>query len=195
MATQQIIRRGILQGFSNTTYTATVLILEATSYVLANVPIATSVDGSGALIGAACAVLFFDESNPADALVIAIYNAAPGNAPARVTFVPAFQPINAVTINSGTLQTFTLAGVGAIPTGALGVVFTAFFTCTLAGTSIFLAPHGGSIGSYAQIGNLPAANAVSRGNGLLPLDSGGRVDIQANNGNCVVTLFTCGYTL
>lgn len=194
MATQQVIRRGILQSFDSFSYTASVLIIEATNYVLSGVPIATSVDGTSAIAGAACAVLFFDESNHSDAVVIAVYGVTPSGFPGRVTMTTGAQKINTVTINSATIQTFTLTG-GNIPNGALAVVFSAFFTCPLGGTSIYLAPHGAAIANYAQIGNLPAAGATSRGNGILQLDTNGQVDIQANNGNCTVTLFTYGYII
>src|SRR5262245_8825497 len=79
--THQIIKRGLLQSFDPSSYTATVLILEATSYSLAGVPIATSVDGTSALAGAPCAVLFFDEQNTDDAVVLAIYGKAPSPSP------------------------------------------------------------------------------------------------------------------
>ena len=130
MATQQNIRRGILQSFDNSTYTATVLIVEATNYVLSSVPIATAVDGTSALVGASCAVLFFDESNQSDAVIIAVYGQTPLGFPGRVVMTTGVQQINAVTINAATIQTFTLTGVN-IPTGALAVVFSAFFTCAL----------------------------------------------------------------
>src|SRR5579883_1429087 len=109
MAVTQSIRRGILQSFNNSTYTATVLIIEATSYVLSNVPIATSVDGTSAIAGAQCAVLFFDESNHSDAVIIAIYGTAPTHAPGRVVFITPVQEINASVINAGNTSTFTLS--------------------------------------------------------------------------------------
>jgi hypothetical protein len=138
-------------------------------------------------------VLFFDESNYTDEVIIAVYSTAPSPVPGRVVLVAGYQQINAQTINAGTISTYQISGNGNIPGGALAVLFSASFTCTLGGTSIFLAPHGATIGNYAQIGNLSAANATSRGNGVLPLDSAGKIDLGANNGNCVVTLSTYGY--
>lgn len=191
MTTQQVIRRGILQSFDSGSYTATVLIIEATNYELSGVPIATSVDGTSAISGANCAVLFFDESNYTDGVIIAVYNASPTPPPGRITFLTSpVQEINAVTVPANTISTFTMSSP---PSGALGIIYAAFFTCTLAGTSIYIAPHGGTIGSYAQIGNLPAANATSRGTGIVPIDASGKIDIQANIGNCVVTLYCFGY--
>ena len=43
-----LVKRGILQTFDNTTYTATVLLIEATSFVLAGVPCSTAIDGTSA---------------------------------------------------------------------------------------------------------------------------------------------------
>ena len=69
----QAIKRGVLVAFSNTSYTASVQILEATSTLLTGVPIATHVDNSSAIPGALCAVLFFDTQNSTDAVIIAMY--------------------------------------------------------------------------------------------------------------------------
>src|SRR5579885_2701522 len=68
-----LIKRGILQSFSPVTYTAAVLLFEATSYALSGVPVANHIDGTSALAGALCAVLFFDEHNQQDAVIIAIF--------------------------------------------------------------------------------------------------------------------------
>ena len=57
------IKRGLLISFDNSTYTASVLIMEATSAYLTGVPIAAHMDGTSAITNAQCAVLFFDEQN------------------------------------------------------------------------------------------------------------------------------------
>jgi hypothetical protein len=190
--TEQAIKRGLLQTFDPLTYTATILILEATSYVLTSVPIATSIDGTSAISGASCAVLFLDTQNPTDAVIIAVYGSAPASPPGRVTFVTPIQQINASTINSATINTYTMSG---LPGSILGILFKAFFTCSLSGTSIFIAPHGGTMADYCTIGNLSSGGATLAGNGIVPVDASGRVDIQANNGNCTVTLYTYGYII
>ena len=69
----QAIKRGLLQSFDPVSYTASVLILEATSAYLTGVPVATHIDGTSAQVGAYCAVLFFDEQNVTDAVVLACY--------------------------------------------------------------------------------------------------------------------------
>jgi hypothetical protein len=188
--TEQIIKRGILQSFDPSTYTATVLILEATSYVLTSVPIATSVDGTSALGGASCAVLFLDASNYTDALILAVYGTAPAPTPGRVTFISPVQQLNAVTINSGVTSTYTISG---IPTGALGIHCRAFFSSTTVGAWVGFAPHGGNIGNYWVLGNESVASQSVNGNALLPVDANGQIDVKANTGNCVVTLWVYGY--
>ncbi len=190
MSTQQAIRRGILQGFDTSTYTATVLIIEATNYVLSSVPIANSVDGTSAISGAACAVLFFDESNYTDAVIIAVYGIAPTPPPGRVTFIAPILEINAVTINNGVTSTFTLTG---IPTGALGVLFKAFFTTATAPAHIDLAAHGGNLSQTVSVGDVTNTTSTLNGGGILPIDSAGKIDIRANGGNCTVTLYCYGY--
>src|SRR5579884_909045 len=122
-----IIKRGIIQAFSPASYSASVLLFEATSAFLQNVPVSNAIDGSSGLLGALCAVLFFDEQNPQDAVVIATFanggSGLPAPPPGRVVFVTGYRQINAINIASGAQQTFTLTGGGGIPNGALGVVY------------------------------------------------------------------------
>jgi hypothetical protein len=195
---RQVIKRGLLISFNSANYTANVLIMEATSAYLTGVPIAAHMDGTSAIVNAQCAVLFFDEQNSNDAVIVAIYpdstEGYPSPPPGRTTFVSGFQQINASVINSGNTSTFTLAGSGGIPTGALGVIYKAFFTSATVGAYIQLAPHAASdITAYASIGNIQVANASVNGCGTLQLDSSGKIDIKANTGNCTVTLYTHGY--
>lgn len=193
--TEQVIKRGLLQTFNSATYTASVLIIEATSYVLANVPVATSVDGTSALIGANCAVLFLDAQNPSDAVILAIYGVTPVPAPARVVFVTPFIQLNNVAINSGVTNTYTLTGVtSGLPVGITGVLCRAYFGSATVGAWAAIAPHGGTIGNYFVLGNQQIANQSMNGNALLPLDSSGQIDVKANLGNCTITLYTYGYT-
>ncbi|MGH2509768.1 MAG: hypothetical protein ACRDHZ_20505, partial [Ktedonobacteraceae bacterium] len=87
-------------------------------------------------------------------------------------------------------------GSSGIPSGALGVVYKAFFSSATVGANVALAPHGASNSSaYASIGNLPAANATLHGGGLLAVDANGQVTITANGGTCSVTLYTFAYVV
>ena len=195
-----LIKRGIIQSFSASTYTASVLLFEATSHFLTGIPVSNTLDGTSGLTGALCAVLFFDEQNPQDAVVIATFangsNGLPVPAPGRVVFVPGFRQVNAVVINSGVTQTFTLAGAGGIPAGALGVVLKAFFTSPTVGAFITITPHApADSNAYVTLGNIQVANAYVNGGGLVQLDGNGQIDIKANTGNCTVSLYTHGYII
>jgi hypothetical protein len=195
------IKRGILHAFDASSYTATVLFLEATSYALAGVPVASSMDGSSAIVGASCAVLFFSENNPQDAVIIAAYDSASHAIPVppagRLTFVTGYRQINSNVITAGAINVYNLTGGSSgIPGGAKGVLYKAYFTSATVGAYIQLAPHGASdLAAYASIGNLPVANGFLNDDGLLALDSAGKIDIKANVGNCTVTLYTSGYVI
>lgn len=193
------VKRGIIQAFFPATYTASVLLFEATSYFLTGVPVANSVDGTSGLVGALCAVLFFDEHNPQDAVVLATFpngsSGLPVPPPGRVVFIAGYQQLNAASVAPGTPLTATLTNIASgIPAGALGAVCQTSFTSAIAGSSLSLAPNGVSNpGAYAVLGNLPAAHATLSGNALVPMDSNGQITIQASGGLCSVTLYTYGY--
>lgn len=196
-----LIKRGILQSFSPATYTASVLLFEATSYALSGVPVANHIDGTSALAGALCAVLFFDEHNQQDAVIIAIFangtSGLPTPPPGRLTFVTAYQQVSNDVISSGATNVYTLTGGSSgIPQGALGVVFKAYFSSPTTGASLLLAPHAAAnITAYAAIGNITVANSTLDGMGLLPVDANGKIDVKANGGTCTVTLYTYGYVI
>lgn len=192
----QIIKRGIIQSFDASTYTASLLLLEATSEALVGVPVSNTLDGTSGLVGALCAVLFFDEHNPRDAVVIAVFaNASvglPAPPPGRVTITNPVQQLSNAAINGGTTQTFTLSG---LPTGILAVLFKVYFTSATAPTHLDLAAHGGNLNQTVSVGELQVAGDVVNGGGVLPVDGSGRIDIRANGGTCTVNLFTFGYVM
>ncbi len=192
-----VVRRGVLTSFDPSTYTASVLLLEATNTYLQNVPIAYHMDGTSALVNNFCAVLFFDEQNYTDALIIAIYPGAgvgsPTYLPGRVTFMPLWNFANAVTINNGNTSTFTVTGSHNIPSAALGVVIGGYFTSATAGSYVQVGAHGGT--AVMTLGNLYAASGFINGNGVVPVDSNGKIDIKANVGDCIVTFNIYGYTI
>jgi hypothetical protein len=194
-----IIKRGILQSFNPTTYTASVLMFEATSYALADIPVANHLDGTSAIPNTLCAVLFFDEHNPQDAVVLATF--ANGNSgfptppPGRLTFVSGYRQINGDVITAGSTNSYTLTGGSSgISQGATAIVYKAYFSSPTVGALIQLAPHGADIVAYATLGNTPVANNMLEGTGLLPVDATGKIDIKASTGTCTVTLYTYGYT-
>jgi hypothetical protein len=194
---KQVIKRGILCAFYSATYTADILIMEATSAYLRGVPVACHLDGTSAQINAMCAVLFFDEQNYSDAVILAVYpngsQGIPVPAPGRVVITTGYQQFVNQVINNNTTYTATLAGHGGIPVGSIAVLMMAYFTSPSANAYVQFAPHGGAIGNYITLGNLAVAGGFINGWGILPVDSAGKIDIKANNGNCTVTLATQGY--
>lgn len=194
----QTIKRGILQSFNSSTYTASVLLPEATSTFLAGVPASTTIDGTSAVPGAYCAVLFFDEHNLQDAAVIAVYPAGssglPAPPPGRIVFTTPYRHLNSVAIASGATNAYALVGGGSnLPSGILGVLYKAYFTSPSVGAFLQLGPHGSSLAGYDALGNIQVANAFVNGSGVLPVDASGKLDISAQNGNATVTLYTYGY--
>ncbi len=194
-----IIKRGILQSFNPATYTASVLLFEATSYALSGIPVANHLDGTSAIPGTLCAVLFFDEHNPQDAIVLATFangtSGFPTPPPGRLTFVNGYRQINGDVLAAGTTNTYTLTGGSSgIPQGATAILYKVYFSSPTIGASIQLAPHGSDITAYAAHGNIPVANSTINGMGQLSVDTTGRIDIKANTGTCTLTFYTYGYT-
>jgi hypothetical protein len=193
----QSIKRGILQSFDPSTYTASCLLLEATSNFLTGVPISTSVDAATAIAGAYCAVLFFDEHNPADAVIIAVYPNGSQGVPAAIangliTFVTPAAGNSNFLVNNGTTSTINLFGSG-IPNSAKAVLLQVQFTSPSVNARIQLAPHGGNLNGYMIVGGLYAANQTLWATAILPVDVNGQVDVFAAGGNCTVTVWTYGY--
>lgn len=67
------IRRGIVKSFDSGTYEATVQVAGSLSVWLGNVTVARNIAASEMVAGRSCAVLFFDPSNPQDAVLAAVY--------------------------------------------------------------------------------------------------------------------------
>jgi hypothetical protein len=196
----QTIKRGVLVSFNSASYTASVQILEATSTLLNNVPIANHVDNSSALPGALCAILFFDAQNPGDAVIIAMYpngsTGLPAPPPGRVTYIAPVQIFNNFSLGAGSTSTWTVVGSNNIPTTATGVLCKAYFSSPTVGSYIVVSPTGAGANNvrYLTVGNLQLANQFINGAGLVPLDSQGRLDVQANTGTCSTTLHIYGFT-
>ena len=67
------IRRGEVKSFDGGAYTATVQVAGSLSVWLSDVPVARNIASAEMVAGRRCAVLLFDEPNPQDAVVIAVY--------------------------------------------------------------------------------------------------------------------------
>lgn len=67
------IKRGVVKGFDAGTYTATVQITGSLSMWLEGVPVSRGIPSAEMAAGRSCAVIFFDDSNPKDAVLWAVW--------------------------------------------------------------------------------------------------------------------------
>ena len=65
--------KATIRSFNADAYTATVQISGSLATWLDGVPVARNIAARHLTAGRACAVVFFDASNPADAVVLAVY--------------------------------------------------------------------------------------------------------------------------
>ncbi len=68
-----MMKKAILKAWSSGTYTATVQISGSSKAYLEGIKVARNIPSSEMVLGRNLAVLFLDKSNPADAVVIAVY--------------------------------------------------------------------------------------------------------------------------
>lgn len=68
-----LIKKGVVKSFNLSTYKATIQEAGSLHAWLDNVTVARNIPSSEIVAGRSCAVLFFDESNPSDAVVISVY--------------------------------------------------------------------------------------------------------------------------
>ncbi|HEY7127822.1 MAG TPA: hypothetical protein VH540_28085 [Ktedonobacterales bacterium] len=122
-----VIRRGIIQAFDAPSWTATVQVLPSQGNYLTNIQVAKHVLAAEILPGDQCAVLFFDELNPADALIIAVYH------------IPSAAPVPPVTSLAGGVGGTPLTGDVVLVPGASGTV-----TITESGQQIVIDASSGS---------------------------------------------------
>ena len=71
------LKRAVLKSYASATHRGSVQIAGSLSVWLEDIAIATDVPASDCVPGRECAVLFFTDDNPTDAVVICIYNALP----------------------------------------------------------------------------------------------------------------------
>ena len=67
------IHKATIRSFDADANTATVQITGSLATWLADVPVARNIPAAHVIDGRTCAVLFFDASNPSDAVVLAVY--------------------------------------------------------------------------------------------------------------------------
>ena len=68
------IKRGTVKYFDSGAYKATVQIAGSLSVWLGEVPVARNIPVAEMVVGRRCAVLFFDDANPGDAVIVGVYS-------------------------------------------------------------------------------------------------------------------------
>ncbi len=68
-----MFKKAILKAWSAPTYTATIQIAGSSKAYLEGIKVARNIPSVEMIVGRSLAVLFLDKSNPADAVVIAVY--------------------------------------------------------------------------------------------------------------------------
>jgi hypothetical protein len=67
------VRKGVIKGFDSESYKATVQVAGSLSVWLEGVAVARNIPSAEVVEGRNCALIFFDETNPQDAVVVAVY--------------------------------------------------------------------------------------------------------------------------
>jgi hypothetical protein len=67
------VRKGMIKGFDSGSYKATVQVAGSLSVWLEGVAVARNIASSEMVGGRSCALIFFDETNPEDAVLVAVY--------------------------------------------------------------------------------------------------------------------------
>jgi len=67
------VKHGRIRAYDGATHTATVQYTESLGQHVAGVPVCQSIEAAAVVVGRQCVVVEFDPSNPADAVIIAIY--------------------------------------------------------------------------------------------------------------------------
>lgn len=67
------IKRGVVKSFDSGTYKATVQVAGSLSVWLEGVAVARNIPAAEMAAGRYCALVFFDEANPTDAVLVAVY--------------------------------------------------------------------------------------------------------------------------
>ncbi len=67
------VRKGTIKGFDSVSYKATVQVAGSLSVWLEGVAVARNIPPSEMIAERRCALIFFDETNPEDAVLVAVY--------------------------------------------------------------------------------------------------------------------------
>jgi hypothetical protein len=140
-----VVRRGIIQAFNQTDWTATVQVLPSQGNYLTSVQVAKHLLAAEIVPGDQCAVLFFDELNPADAIIFAVYG------------IPSAAPTPPVTSLAGGVGGAALTGAVQLVPGGSGTV-----SITESGQQIIIdASGGGGSGSAPVVSTVTSTVTIS----------------------------------
>ena len=67
------LRKGVLRNFNSGNYTATVQLAASYKVYLEDIAVARNLPAAEMITGRKVAVIFFDEHNPKEAVVVAVY--------------------------------------------------------------------------------------------------------------------------
>lgn len=67
------LRKGVLKSFDSNSYTATVQLAGSYKVYLEDIAVARNIPSAEMVAGRKTAVVFFDEYNPKEAVVVAVY--------------------------------------------------------------------------------------------------------------------------
>lgn len=73
------LKRGVIKSYSAANHRASVQIAGSLAVWLANVPVATDIPAGSVVAGRECAVLFFADDNPDDAVIVTVHGAVPND--------------------------------------------------------------------------------------------------------------------
>jgi len=68
-----VVRKGEIKTFDSGTYIATVRLAGSLAVWLSGVPVARNIAAAEVQAARSCAVIFFDDANPQDAVIVAVY--------------------------------------------------------------------------------------------------------------------------
>ena len=68
-----MIKKALIKDFDASTYTAVVQLVGSMGTWLEDIPVSRGIPATEMAAGRRCAVIFFNEANPTDAVVIAVY--------------------------------------------------------------------------------------------------------------------------
>lgn len=172
------VRRGIIRAFDSGTYLADVQIVGSMATMLPGVPVAKQIGANLLTSGTKCGVLLFDETNPADACVVFVYDGAPSHPSARVYHsVSQSIPNATVTVLAFNSERFDTDGIHDTVTN------NSRLTCKTAGKYLI-------IGNIHFAANATGARAIHiRLNGATFIANDGRASASATDVN-VLTIST-----